>query len=186
MQINLKQSLSALGASIILFIQTGCGGGNAGAEAATKDQMEMLKLALEKYHEKFGEYPKVKDSHATSAALVSNGTTFPANSTVALYQAISGDGNDRLDLPSQFKELKSNGTLDSGETEISKLPAEMIKEVEGIYFLVDGYGKPWQYRNGNDPRAINKLTYDLWSLGESMEYKEDQKEQSDPNWIRNW
>ena len=44
--------------------------------------------------------------------------------------------------------------------------AQMVKEADGKWVLIDGFGNPWQYRHGDENGAINE-TYDLWSYGDA-------------------
>ena len=162
------------------------------AKSKTKAQMASLKLALEEYHKLHGEYPKPATERASDAATEwLGGTEYKLGGAQVLYQALSADGSDKLDLGSAST-AASDGEIDETEEEnlvMKELDPQsdttgMVKVYQGDWVLIDGFGNPWQYRHGSESGAINKGTYDLWSFGDAEDASSG--EASDIHWIRNW
>ncbi|MEN3939822.1 hypothetical protein WJU23_00890 [Prosthecobacter sp. SYSU 5D2] len=133
-----------------------------------------MKSALEGYHNEFGAYPTPKNPQDT---ITIDGKSYLVGAATMLYQALSGDGSDNiLNAPGSRSagQASSNGKLESEEVtnvRLVDMPREMWMERDGRYFMVDGFGRPFQYVQaeppvgGSSPRTINS-THDLWSYGE--------------------
>jgi prepilin-type N-terminal cleavage/methylation domain-containing protein len=156
--------------------------------------------ALEQYKEKFGEYPEPsnageQDPNSTSSLRIGGAHM--------LYQAITGDGKSAIRLATADSE-ESDGTVSSTERDNSisgSLPAALIYPPPSMRspgssyprWLVDGFGKPFQYDKGGTPDAVNS-TFDVWSFGpldaavasDSYSLSRKKDEQATKVWIKNW
>lgn len=146
--------------------------------------------ALERYNADFGEYPTPANPDSTAEF---NGRTYRSGGAEMLYQALSGDGSNAIELASGGGR-GSDGRIDDDEAPNMKMP-DMPQDiwivVNNRYFIIDGFRRPFQYTKGGQPNAVNP-TYDLWSYGQ-----DEQNTQADslaaktnPNisaqWIVNW
>ena len=163
------------------------------SKSKTKAQMASLKLALEEYHKLHGEFPKPATERGSDSEVEwIGGQSYKLGGAQVLYQALSADGSDKLDLGSSTT-AASDGEIDETEEEnlvMKDMDPEadstgMVKLYKGDWLLVDGFGNPWQYRHGSESGAINKSTYDLWSYGDA-EDSSSTGEATDIHWIRNW
>jgi len=168
----------------------------AASRNRTTSSHAAIASALEGYKEKFGEYPKpVDDSDHTIEFTSKSGAQM-------LYQAITGDGSDALVLASAGD--SSDGNVDGNERENainSALPPGLIYPPfsnlspgsAGARYLIDGFGRPFQYTKGGDPNAINP-TYDLWSYGNynvagavpANDLAGKKNAANTATWIKNW
>ena len=146
-------------------------------------QIEALDLALEQFKLKNGEYP------------INEGD--PEDGAAILYQALSGDGNDKLGF---FGDAKpSSGQLggDDGKGEVfltaldvSADKQRMVAQVDGEYSVVDPWGNPYQYVRYKTPadrkakEQNNEASYDLWSTG-GADIDSDTEEDI-AKWVTNW
>lgn len=156
-----------------------------------------IKSNLEQYKEKYEHYPEPAVV-AQEEVGTFDGVTMNSGTAAMLYQAITGDGSDYLKTDGAG--VPSDGILDAKEMSSSLngiLPPQMIfsrgkgKGTPGPRYLVDGYGRPFQYTMGGHGDAVN-LTYDVWSYGDEksavvggdvVTKKDSQKAAS---WIKNW
>lgn len=163
----------------------------------TTASLAAIKSGLEQYKEKFGEYPALAGTADTGTY---GGMTVKRTAAAMLYQALSGDGNDFI-LLSGATESESNGEVSADEVPNSinsNLPPQMIfasgvkKGDAGSRYLIDGFGRPFQYTKGGEATAVNP-TYDLWSFGHSdtagtpkddLETKKNAT--ATATWIKNW
>lgn len=165
-----------------------------------------IRVALDQYHEKWGEYP---EPSAPTEQDNFTGHTMNIGGAHMLYQAIKGDGNSAILLKSappggigesdgQVSENERENTLGASEIPKSMIsPANVPIGTIMPRILVDGWNRPFQYVKaapvGAPPTTIN-TTYDLWSFGPmtnpSMMAGEAPEQRRDPNttasWIKNW
>lgn len=152
-----------------------------------------IKAALEQYKEKFGEYPEAKNPTQMGDA---SGGSFRTGGAMMLYQSISGDGTDQINLPSagSSSDGKIDKDVDLPNVINGNLPKAMILRTAAGYMLVDGFGRPFQYSKAPDANTVNP-TYDLWSFANierssDAAVKYDLASKKDANitakWIKNW
>jgi prepilin-type N-terminal cleavage/methylation domain-containing protein len=143
---------------------------------------------LESYNSEFGEYPEPSAGGTTRDF---NGRSYVTGGALMLYQALSGDGSDRIQIATGG--AASDGRWDTGEKMLmNEMPRELyMYRGTNIYMLLDGFGHPFQYTKGGTTDAINP-TFDLWSYGEdeantsavSKAQKQDPK--TSAKWIKNF
>lgn len=163
----------------------------------TTASLAAIKSGLEQYKEKHGYYPE-SAVEAQKEVGTFDGVTMSSGMAAMLYQAITGDGSDYL--KSEGKGAPSDGIVDAQEVVNSinsNLPPQMIfsrgrgKGVPGPRYLVDGYGRPFQYTKGGHPDAVNER-YDAWSYGDapdglaSGDLATKNDSQKTATWIKNW
>lgn len=161
-----------------------------------------IRAGLEQYFEKFGEYPAPANPNEQMTIA---SRPYRAGGAHMLYQAITGDGSNAIELEAG-NTAESDGAVDASEKEntinSSSLPKAVIYPNVGAgvmqpRILIDGWNRPFQYTKADkDPNknlAVNP-TYDLWSYGpkgdmagdgqETAEVKRDS--QRTAAWIKNW
>ena len=148
-----------------------------------------IKSALEKYKEKFGEYPEPAQTGATTEI---SGSDFVSGGAEMLYQAITGDGTSAIKLGTGASPMTSDGKFD--DTEMTNaidtnLPKSMISHTkDNKWILVDGWNRPFQYSKG-EADTINP-SFDLWSFGSTKRGPVSADAKRDPatsgTWIKNW
>jgi prepilin-type N-terminal cleavage/methylation domain-containing protein len=175
------------------------------ARSRTTATLQAITSALERYKADNGEYPAPKNPGKTANV---GGNNLTIGGAQMLYQAITGDGSDAIDLgTTQGK--PSDGQIDDSEKKFtinvdfipskdatgnyrSKLNATMV--VSGDFFLVDGFGHPFFYSRGDDPQSqsVNKGSFDVWSVAQSKNIStsfsladKGNKDMTGP-WIKNW
>lgn len=178
------------------------------ARSKTMATLKAVQSALERYNTEFGEYPEPANPGETIAV----GTkTYDVSGAAMLYQALSGDGYDciRVISPPAGVNPTSDGSIDEAEGKnvmLTDMPKEIWTMQSDRYFIIDGFGRPFQYTKATpiDPSqtasaskqqlTIN-ATYDLWSYGEdedntmarSIDVKEDGLiKQASLRWVKNW
>ncbi|MES2595092.1 MAG: type II secretion system protein [Verrucomicrobiota bacterium] len=165
--------------------------------------------ALESYKEKFGSYPKV--ANPDSSITVAD-KSYVVGGGACLYQAMSGDGYDYIDIGGA--NLQSSPTSDGNVDEIeaknvtlNDMPREMWTKTDNVYYMVDGFGHPIRYikaapttaaipgQAAPDPITINRGSYDIWSYGEDADNILSSSldaangggaSRIDVKWIKNW
>ncbi len=175
-------------------------------EAASRNRttaaLTAIKGALERYKEKFGEYPEPMAPAETADV---SGTTVRIGGAKMLYQAITGDGTDALKLASGAPAAPSDGKTDDTELENvidGSMPPSMIYPpastlkagYAGPIYFIDGFSRPFQYDKGGSTDAVNP-TFDIWSFGNYEQgkpsvigYDVTTKKDSTKTgaWIKNW
>ena len=74
---------------------------------------------------------------------------------------------------------------------MTDMPKDIWLLVNGRYYMVDGFRKPFQYTKGGQPDAVNP-TYDLWSFGQDESNTQQvsvamkTNPQVNSKWIINW
>lgn len=167
------------------------------ARNRTTAALTAIKGALERYKEKFGEYPESAETSANDSVADDNGIHLTG--AKMLYQAITGDGNDAIKLQNNAPgTIASDGTAEGAELE-NVIDGSMPKSVKfksnkGYYFI-DGFSRPFQYEKGGSVDAVNP-TFDIWSFGNFETQKKSETvgytaiEKKNPartgTWIKNW
>ena len=140
-------------------------------QAKAEAQIKTIGLGLEKYYQKYGEYP-VENSEP--------------NGSKCLYQALSGDGSNYISGVSS--PTSSTGVAGSGGDVILDILSftnlrnpddeqRMVKLIDGDYALVDPFGNEYRYHARN-PKY--NQSYDLYSI------MMDKSESNPKKWVRNW
>lgn len=167
-------------------------------EAASRNRtmaaLTAIKGALERYKEKFGEYPEPTNPDEVTKF---SGSDLRIGGAKMLYQAITGDGNDAIKLASGATSLPSDGQIDSTELNNvidGSMPKPVIFKTDMGYIFIDGFARPFQYDKGGSAEAINP-TFDLWSFGNYEQGKPSEigydaalkKDAARTGaWIKNW
>lgn len=163
--------IAALGLGSMRYAQ------DYGAASKTKALLKTVELALEKYHQQYGQYPDLVGSGSTLNGMDSGGAWL-------LYEVMTGDG-DRAsgggnasdgDIAATEKPMLE-GVFSGNDDKFSNVDQDNA----GNFVVVDGWGNPLQYRRGDDPDALNG-TYDLWSYGAVEAGVPGGQEK----WIKNW
>lgn len=173
------------------------------ARSRTTVAMNAMKSALERYNTEFGEYPTPQNPGDTTAI---GSKSYEVGAAAMLYQALSGDGYDNIQIaqpPSDAGPAASDGEVDERESKnvmLTDMPKEIWVNKDGRYYIIDGFGKPFQYSkanpqgSGQEKTAIN-TTYDLWSYGEDEENTGARSidtltagpvKDASLKWIKNW
>jgi prepilin-type N-terminal cleavage/methylation domain-containing protein len=168
----------------------------ASARNRTLAYLSSIKSGLETYKEKFGEYPTPKNPGETGS--FGGGKTMVTGGALMLYQALTGDGSDAIDLGQNGGGKPSDGKIDTDELDkkvLGELPKGMVYHASSgpLYLLADGFGRPFQYQKGDTNETVNPASYDVWSYATAQEASippslpslEDKKSKSAP-WIKNW
>lgn len=172
------------------------------ARSRTTVAMNAMKSALERYNSEFGEYPSPQNPGDTIAV---GDKTYEVGAAAMLYQALSGDGYDNIQIaqaPQDAGEASSNGSLEEKESKnvmLTDMPKEIWANKDGRYYMIDGFGKPFQYTKAATASASDKTTvnttYDLWSYGEDEENTGARSietltagpvKDASQKWIKNW
>lgn len=181
------------------------GGFRYAQEASSRNRttaaLTAIKGALERYKEKFGEYPEP----ATPAEMNPSDPNFRIGGAKMLYQAITGDGTDAIKLAAGGSATPSDGKVDDSELEnvidggmpstlIYPPPSTLKAGYAGPIYFIDGFARPFQYDKGGSTDAVNP-TFDIWSFGNYEMGKASQigytaaiKKDSTKTgtWIKNW
>ena len=122
-----------------------------------------------------------------------NNITYIAGGAEMLYQALSGDGTSAIELATGGG-VQSDGQVTDQEAaniKMTDMPKDIWLLVNGRYYMVDGFRKPFQYTKGGQPNAVNP-TYDLWSFGQDESNTQEvsvamkTNPQVNSKWIINW
>lgn len=155
--------------------------------------MSAIGSVLERYHEKFGEYPEPANPNETAEVLP--GKTYRIGAAKCLYQALTGEGNDAIQGSGENAKPSDGIWDDEDLTRVlfKDMPSTMRRKIGNHHLLVDGFGRPFQYVKA-DPEKKNTLniTYDLWSYGDDETHLRatSKDTEADPSlgtkWIKNW
>lgn len=170
----------------------------------TSGTFAAINLSLVRYETDFGEYPEPVGSDEMVEFLP--GKTYDVSGAACLYQALTGDGFDKIkgvsgsgDAAAQ-SDGKTQGTEEIKNMKLAEIPQTMFTKKGSDYILIDGFGRPFQYikaaapvASGTPPEATTiNSTYDLWSYSEDElnTTKKSIDTLEDPNisikWIKNW
>lgn len=176
----------------------------------TEATMTAITSSLERYYEKYGEYPEpaTKDEFTQTMP----GKMYNVGGARCLYQALRGDGYDAIKgagTSANGGTSASDGNFDEVEVlnvMFKDMPPTMWRKLNGFYFMVDGFSNPFQYvkapstsaaagagggGGGASVTTINS-TYDLWSYGEDVintaakSSDAIEKPEIAAKWIKNW
>ncbi len=163
----------------------------------TQSSMAAIESALERYLDKFGEYPTPVNPDET--AEIMPGKSYRFGGAKCLYQALRGDGYDALQLEASAK--PTTAAASDGQFSIDELirvimrdlPPNLWRKVGSHYMLVDGFAQPFQYARAVDgeKETVNS-TYDLWSFAtdDSNHMAKSKDTQSNAalgaKWVKNW
>jgi prepilin-type N-terminal cleavage/methylation domain-containing protein len=177
---------------------------------ATDVRKGVIESGLEIYRNDYGSYPQVASPGETVEILKRQ---YEVSGAEMLYQALVGDGTDKILIDTSGGGAAgdpSNGTVDETEAKQVKVkdPKGMWLAKDGRYFMVDGWGAPFQYvravnvnvtgTGGGQPPAattINPTSYDLWSYGNDTEntsarsidlLTNTELKQQSQKWVKNW
>jgi prepilin-type N-terminal cleavage/methylation domain-containing protein len=159
----------------------------------SKAYLKNIELLLDRYKNDNGTYPRPKEGSEGNTTSV-GGIQYSMGGAVALYQALTGDGDDGM----EGGDTSSMGKAGSMRDSIVYWPdadpngsMRIAREAEGKYFIGDGFGAPFQYKvpppvsakNADNFETLqteykNPRTYDLWSYGGEYE--------NPKAWITNW
>lgn len=171
----------------------------ASKRRVTEASITAIQSSLERYKDKFGEYPEPASLDETLEVMP--GRTYNVSGSRCLYQALRGDGYDAIvgGQNGGGENGSSDGNFQDDETEavmFKDMPPKMWRVVSGSYLLVDGFSLPFQYIKAKaDPTAapitINP-TYDIWSFADDDTYTTSTSTDAQDNptlsqkWIKNW
>lgn len=186
-------------ASIIAFfafliITSPRGNPRASKHRLTISSLEFIKLGLERYYTEFGEYPEPANPQETVE--IEPGKVYRIGGAKCLYQALTGDGFDAIKALPGKTPPKSDGVVNEEESRFKMVvdtPQTIWRKIGENYFLVDAFGRPFQYINA-DKETKNTInsTYDLWSYGEDDKHVTSRSKDTEANiilgakWIKNW
>jgi prepilin-type N-terminal cleavage/methylation domain-containing protein len=157
-----------------------------------KSQIKVIESALSRYSSDNGTLPRPKEGGEGQSVTV-GGTTYPGGGAIALYQALSGDGDNLIEGGEAGSLGQPGSTADAKvywqDLDPHSNPQRIVQQLSGQYMLVDPWGAPWQYRvppprDPNNPddfdrtKYHNPTTFDLWSYGGDY--------QNEKAWIKNW
>lgn len=173
----------------------------------TEATMTAIESSLERYFDKFGEYPEPEG--AEQMTQVMPGKEYNVGGARCLYQALRGDGYDAIKGAGNSANggtAASDGNFDEAEIQnvlFKDMPPAMWRKLNGLYFMVDGFSNPFQYikavaantptggSGGGTVTTVNS-TYDLWSYGEDVVNISAKSSDTSKNpsiaakWIKNW
>ena len=151
-----------------------------GETAKAQTQMTLLDNAVQKYHAEVGVFPEGTGDGSPEESLI-------------LYSMAFGDGLGEDGVANTDDDEAYDGIPDPGAT--VHVPEMDPNESKSPWFesndippnaLLDPWGLPWRYRNGDDPNAINP-DFDLWSSGpDGLSRPDDPQHPENKDDIGNW
>lgn len=144
---------------------------------------------LENYNSEWGEFPSPASDGETDTF---SGKTYNTSGASMLYQALSGDGTDKIKIGSGSGSSSDGKWTDGEKMLLTEMPKEFYyKNGSNSYMLLDAFIHPFQYTKGGTTEAVNP-NFDLWSYGEDEEHVEAVDKQSKQDatvsakWIKNF
>lgn len=148
------------------YVQKAAARKQAGAE------IKAYEAVLESYKAENGVYPQPRTN---------------ADFDKALYQAITGDGNDQFVEPTN-----SDGTTNANKVDPDGVPGpgkvyyapkkdQYSTNGSNAFTLTDPFGNSYHYRPGYASNANNTATFDLWSTAGATTNTNDAVK-----WQKNW
>lgn len=168
------------------------------ARSKSAATIKAVQSGLERYNTEFGEYPEPANMGDTISI---QDRTYTVAGAAMLYQAMSGDGYDAIKIetpPANAGAPQSDGEVEVNESKnvmLTDMPKEIWRNLDGRYFIIDGFSNPIQYRlKTSNVQTIN-TNYDIWSYGEDEENTMTQSidtltggplREASEKWIKNW
>lgn len=168
------------------------------ARSKTSATIKAVQSGLERYNAEFGEYPEPSNPGDTISI---QDRTYTVAGAAMLYQAMSGDGYDAIKIqsaPANSGAPQSDGEIEPNESKnvmLTDMPKEIWRQLDGRYFMIDGFSNPLQYRLRTSSTQTINSNYDIWSYGEDEENTMVQSietmtggpvKEASEKWIRNW
>ncbi|MEZ5326171.1 MAG: prepilin-type N-terminal cleavage/methylation domain-containing protein [Verrucomicrobiales bacterium] len=179
---------------------------NKARRSKTSAIIKAIDNSLERYRTDNGDYPRPAQEDERGEV---NGMTANTGPAKALYQALSGDGDDAIEGGSIGSDgetedddkfywedivnplAPASQTNSGGSDDNNKIRKGVPVEFSnGGYLLVDPWKHPWQYEMF-DPEESDEyqqntrnMTYDLWSFGQDSSGGTDPE--AEGLWITNW
>ncbi|MGK0188356.1 MAG: prepilin-type N-terminal cleavage/methylation domain-containing protein [Verrucomicrobiales bacterium] len=174
---------------------------NKAKRAKTSALIKAIDNSLERYRNDNGDYPRPAQEDELGEV---NGMSVAVGPAKALYQALSGDGDDAIEGGSEASDgeteddekfywedivnpLSSGGEGEEDQKIRKGIPVEFSS---GGYLLVDPWAHPWQYELFDSEQSdeyqqnTKNMTYDLFSYGEDNSGGTDPE--AEGKWITNW
>jgi len=166
--------------------------------AKTQTQMQAIALGLTHYKKDWGDFPE-PISGGSRQRLASKGVSLEVGGAEMLYQALTGDGSNKIRGGGGKKSNGSIGESSDGESYMEGLVSIDNKSQNFVYkdpdrdsyLLTDAFGSPYQYKkfDKRTPGTTRNKTYDLWSYGlwdpTTANEREDSPE-ARKKWLTNW
>ena len=165
----------------------------------TEASMTAIQSSLERYNDKYGEYPEPASPSETMQ--ITPNHIYNVAGSRCLYQALTGDGHDAIKGGENGggENGASDGDFQDDEIQavlFKDMPPAMKRVVSKMYLIVDGFSIPFQYMKATtdttaEPVTVNP-TYDIWSYGEDVEHTSSsstdaqEKPAIAQKWIKNW
>ncbi|MFO1483690.1 MAG: prepilin-type N-terminal cleavage/methylation domain-containing protein [Verrucomicrobiaceae bacterium] len=177
----------------VLVIRSG-GEPTGSKRRVTATTMDAIRSGLERYYTEFGEYPEPVNPDETIEIMP--GKVYRVGGAKCLYQALRGDGFDAIKQDQGKGPPQSDGQIGADEISfaiIKEMPEGAWRKMGAHYFLVDAFGRPFQYIKADTEKknTINS-TYDLWSFADDDKHTlarskdTESKPGLDAKWIKNW
>ena len=145
-----------------------------------------LELGLEMYRQDHGDFPVSETDPDLD----------PHEGAIVLYQALSGDGNTRLNLvggEASIGELGSSQKAYMEQLDAKRNPSKMVLHNGRDYFISDPWRQPFRYtryeeRGNRQSAQRNPASYDLYTHGKTAEEEaaEGASGRDEKKWITNW
>jgi len=173
--------------------------GSSRAEA----EIKAMSIACESYKTDQGIYPLPKTQLIGSGSSNVTPTTYATASTAprALYQALSGDGNDAL-YSTGSSSVASSGTVLPGQTQYMEFKPKMLAGLDStqkptaLVYVQDPFGYAYGYYTPNltgttatsGTEVVYNPTFDLWSTAGVVTTPGAANTGTPPQerWIKNW
>ncbi|HBJ87185.1 MAG TPA: hypothetical protein DDZ88_25665 [Verrucomicrobiales bacterium] len=178
----------------VLVVSSGSSGSSK--RRVTQGAQQSIESALERYREEYGEYPEPVNPDET--AEIMPGKVYRIGAAKCLYQALRGDGYDAVKGAGSAEkgEPQSDGRVSAEEIKnaiLRDMPEGMWRKVGNNYFLVDAFGRPFQYVKADaEKKTTINATYDVWSFAEDDKKIMSTSRDTEGNaklgakWIKNW
>jgi len=183
------------------------------ARNRTTATLHAVVSALERYKEKNGEYPEPSGSVINQTDKFGD-MTLNTGGAQMLYQAITGDGNDAINIGNGAATSSTGAVTDANKEFVingdfiptkdlttgtfkSKLNSTTVTS-DNKFLIMDGFGHPFQYTKApvavtGTPATTVNPTYDVWSFanatsadGVTSDLATKQDSTKNAAWIKNW
>jgi prepilin-type N-terminal cleavage/methylation domain-containing protein len=180
----------------------------------TEATMTAIQSSLERYFDKFGEFPEPVSADETIEVMPKK--SYRIGGAKCLYQALRGDGYDATLGAANSVAGGGGSAASDGNFDDTEIPNILFKDMPNTmwrrinqqhYIIVDGFSRPFQYvkaapvntgatgsngNNNNSQATTINTTYDLWSYGEdeininTRSIETIENEALANKWIKNW